>query len=537
MCKIRIIDTGECKKSVCQSFAPPHPTPIPPILPHYPTPIPPILPPAPSLPNAVVVTASLPAEQKTNNQRKDAGGKAAPDNGSQQIVVRPPKTIARIPKINIQTRKPVAHLPKIVAHTPKTIAQVKTPETIQVQPKSIQKPNAKENGSDKRVVPKKGKQEKTAVAASASDGQHPTEESSGGNKKTKEPSIKTTKKRSRPPEWVEAKKSDEDESETAPDKLQRTKINSPSPEVPHFRNVRFAIGESRRTLSTTSSSSTSSESSFIDPHPYHINRDVTRKHSKPLISSTKLGQPFPESMEESDSIESEISSNIDAGDNLESIVPWEETEFLKNPGLATSQSHNEPTRDRQTSSASHAAHHDFMTLLGQPATNVPYQLLPTQEWETMSDQESATDRGGFNQTPMPDEDMSSWDWVRHQSSQGNSGFGAWLKFLAKHQARDSPRAAPSPKNFKDPILVYKTNKKRFAKTEQEPLLAIQKGPRSHEGDHAHTDGPFPNEIEKMEEPDTRKATRRLSYKSPSAVDEAEEPVHYDPGLQIFWRDV
>lgn len=507
---IKIIELGESKKSCSESFARPHPTLHPPALP----------PPLP-LPSAVVNISPLVAKQKTTKQGKDA----AQDKCIQKIVVHPPKTIAHIPKI-------YTHVPKITAHPAKIIAQVKAPKTLQAQHKSI---HAKGSGREKNAVPKRGQQEKTVVVASASDGQRTTGGNSSSDKKTKESRVISTKQ-NRPPERVEI---DEDESETTPDRIRRTRTNSPSPNVPLLRNVRFAIGESRRTLSTTSSSSTSSEDSFIDPYPYHTptNRNATRKHSKSTPSSPNSVPPFFANMDESDSIESDISSNIDAGDTLGSVISF------RDPGPATPQSYNmrgglSIHDGKATSSVSHAIHHDHTSVHGQPPTDPSYQLIPEQEWETTSDQESAIDCSGSNQTPTPDQDINSWDWMQGQNSHDNSGFSAWLRSLVTSQhVGNSSRTTSSLKSFKQPILVYTTKRKRFAKTEKGPLLAIKKSPRSDKSHHVHIGGHLQTEVEKLEELETTQATRDLSYRSPSAVHEAEEPVHYDPGLQIFWRDV
>lgn len=222
---------------------------------------------------------------------------------------------------------------------------------------------------------------------------------------------------------------------------------------------------------------------------------------------------------------------------------WEDTGSFRDPGPAKSQSHNmrgdTSIRDgKAASSVPYAGQHDHMGVLGQSPTGPWHQLIPEQEWETMSDQESAIDCGGPSQPQVSDPNISSWDWMQGQNSHEDSGFNAWLKSLeTSHHVENSSPTSSSPKSLKEPILVYQTKRTRFAKTEKGPLLAIKKSPRIEKSHHAHKREHLQSEVEKVEEPEITQATRNSSYKSPSVVDVAEEPINYDPGLQIFWRDV
>lgn len=517
MCKIKITETGRSKKSRSQSFAAPHPTPLPPARP-----------PPSSLPSAVVSIAPRATSQQSTEQEREAQEKIARDKCIQKVAVHHPKTIAHVPQSNPHPPNKIARVPHIYASTQKTIAQVKAPKKTQAQHKSIQRPVIQEGGKKKNAVSKSGKQENPTVAAPPSDGVG--DGNSSGNKKDTPRRVKSTKQ-NRMPERVEATNLDRNESQTSPERNQRAGTNSP------LRNVRFAIGQSRRTLSTTSSSSTSSEDSFIDPHFYntHAKPNVVGKRSESLLSHPNLALSYIANMEENDSMESDNSSDIDAGDTFGSKMRWEDTESFRDPGPAKSQSHNifgeSSVRNGKTaSSVPHAASHDHMRVLAQSPKRPSLQHMPVQEWETMSDQESAIDCGGTTQTPASEQDIHNLDWMQEQSDFENSGFNAWLKSLGTSQhGRDFSRTSSSPKSIEDPILVYQTKDKQSAKTEKGPLLAIKKSPRSDKSHHAYQDRHLQREVEKMQEPETKQATRNPSY--------TEEPVHYNPGLQIFWRDV
>ena len=226
-----------------------------------------------------------------------------------------------------------------------------------------------------------------------------------------------------------------------------------------------------------------------------------------------------------------------------SVKPWENTESFRHPGPAKSQPHsvrgNRSIRDGKAASlVPHAAQHDHMSFLGRSPTRHSHQLMPDQNWETMSDQESAIDCDGPNQIPTSDQEINSWDWMQGQSNDENSRFNAWLESLVTSQyEKNFSQTSTPPKSFKEPILVYETKKTRFEEPEQGPLLAIKKSPHSDKTHHAHKSARSQSEVEKVDEPETTKIRRIPSYKAPSLVDIAEEPALYDPGLQIFWRDV
>ena len=520
MCKIKITETGRSKKSRSESFACPHPTPLPPALS-----------PPPPRPSAIVNVAPLPASQEKTEQGREAQEELARDNGLQTLVVHHPETSAHGQKSNAHAPKRIVQIPYIYAHTPKTIAQVKFPKKPQAQHQSIPKPVTKDSSKEKNAASKSGKQEKPIEAAPAGNGGA----SSNGNKKAASRHITSTEQ-NRLPERVELTNPDVNESGTGTGRIRRTGTDSPS------RNVRFAIGESPRTLSTTSSSSTSSEDSFIDPHPHitHTDPNSTGKQSESTPPSRNLMPSYFANMEENDAMESDDSSNIDAGGTLGSRMSWEDTESFRDLGPAKSQFHNMrrdlSIRNRKAaSSISQAVRHDGIV----PAQSLtrPYQLMPEQDWETMSDQESAIDPGSPIQTPMSEKDIDNWDWTQRQSSVETSGFNAWINSLVASQHKRNSSRPPSPKGFKEPIFVYQTKNKRLAKTEKGPLLAIKKSPRSDESHHTCKGGPPPSEAKRLEPPETAQATKNPPYRPPSAVEVAEQQVHYDPGLQIFWRDV
>lgn len=521
MCKIKIIETGRSKKSRSESFACPHPTPLPAALP-----------PPPPPPSASVNVAPRTASQEKTEQGSEAQEKLARDNGLQKLDVHHPATTADGQKSNARSPNRIIHIPYIYARTPKTIAQVKVPKKPQAQHQSIPKPVTEASSKEKNAAIKSGKHEKPIVAAPAGN----RGASSNGNKKAASRRVTSTKQ-NRLPERVELTNLDVDESETGTERIRRTGIYSPS------RNVRFAIGESPRPLSTTSSSSTSSEDSFIDPHP-HITHTIPNSNSKQSGSTSPSRNLMPSyfaNMEENDAMESDDSSNIDAGGTLGSRMSWEDTESFRDLGPAKSQSRNMhrdlPIRTRKTaSSISQAVRHDHMSVPAQSPT-IPDQLVPEQDWETMSDQESAIDPGSPIQTPMSEKDINHWDWMQRQSSDETSGFNAWINSLVASQRKRNSSRPPSPKGFKEPIFVYQTKSKRLAKTEKEPLLAIKKSPHNDENHHTYIGGPPPSETKRLEPPETAQATKNPSYRPPSAVEVAEQPVHYNPGLQIFWRDV
>lgn len=543
MCKIKIIDSGEYIKSVPKSFAP-HPPSHPPSLvapSALPTPPLTLAPPPSSLPpppeNAAVTHTHLATQQKTTKESEDTQEQAALDKGIQKIVVHPSKAIAQIPKIVAHIPKTVVHVPKITKHTSKKNTQEKDSKITIAQPKGIQKGNEKGRDIGKNAVPKNSKQAKVVIAT-------PTSDHSGESNGKKNIIIPT--KKNRPQELAKVKitpaklQSDEDESEVIPSKIGRAKIPSPP------RNVRFAIGESRRTFSTTSSSSTSSQDSFIDifPHQISTNRDFTHKQTKATFTGMNASHAFPGNMEEIDSSESDISSNIDAGDSFGTTIPWGETEMFSHPGPMTSQLHDQghgpSILNRSAASpVSHAAYHEPMANFTQPEPNKPYRPLPNQEGETTSDQGSAIECTEFNQIPTidrTDRDANSWDWMQTQSGHMDSGFSAWLKSLAHSpQARNSSQTKSFVQSFEEPILVYRSKGKRLGKKEPSPLLALQKKRiQFHKNSH---DGQSQNEVKKLEESEPEYTAGNLSNRSPSVVDKGNDPVQYDPGLQIHWRDI
>jgi hypothetical protein len=406
----------------------------------------------------------------------------------------------------------------------------------------LENPLENEIVTGKNVVHENSKQEKPIVATSAGDGKADSRRGNA-NRKTEEAGIKRSKEKNRRPKPGNVKASPakvqpgEGESQTTPNTLRRPNVQSPP------RNVRFAIGESRRTLSTTSSSSTSSDASFIDLHPHQTlnNRDSTQKQARPSPTSRNMVQSFLDNMEESDFTGSEISSNIDPGDYLESTMPWKETITSREARSARSQLQNKhrdsSIHDRKpASSASDVVYHDLMTTSGGEPTEFPYRFLADPEWDSMSDQESAIDCSGSSPRLTPDQGMNSWDgW---QNSQQISGFSAWLKSLSKSpQARKSSRSASPAHDVGKPILVYKTKGTRFGEKEQGPLLAIRKGPPSRGSNHAYSDERLQDNVEELDEPVIRHATNNPSARPASVAEEADEAVNYDPGLQIFWRDV
>lgn len=529
MCKIIITDRGPSRKSCPESFARPHPTPLPP---PFPIPIP------LSLPSAVPRIAPLPATLQKAKQEREAQERIAKDKRIHKPVVHQPKTTAHSPKTNIPAPKNIAHTPNTSAHTAKASTQVKAPKIVQAQYKSIQKPIAKEIAKEQNAASKSSEQEKPVLTAHASGGNN------SGNKKAQERRDGSTTQ-NRLPERRELKNSNPDESETTPERIRRTRTNSPSPNAPLLRNVRFAIDKNQRTRSTTSSSSTSSGGSFIDPYPVHTlpNPDVTRKQPASTRSSPTSIPSYWANMEERDSMDSDISSNIDAGDALRSIAPGLDTEYFRDPGAAWPQSHN--MRDglsygdgNAASSGQHAAQYDHMSVLEQSPKDPSYQLMPEQEWDSMSDQESAIDCSDTIQSPMSDQDINTWNWMQGQSIHENSGFSAWLKSLGTSpRVKKSSQTSSSPKGLREPIFVYRTESERLAKTKKGPLLAIPKSSLSDGNHHGHKSGHLQSELERMEEPEIIQAPSNPLHTSPSPVDVAEEAIRYDPGLQIFWRDV
>lgn len=522
MCKIIITETGRSRKSRAESFACPHPTPLPLALP-LPLPAPPPPPPPPQ-PSAAVKIAPLPASLEKTEQGRKVQEKAAGDKDH-------PKTTAPLQSGKTNAPRKVVQIPHIYGRTPQTLAQLKAPKKTQAQQKSTPIPVTKDRDTEKNAASKSDKQENPAVLNDR-DGR-----SSDGNKKATSRRVTSTGQNGLP-ERVKGANVDRDESQTSAAKMRESRTNSP------LRNVRFMIGESRRTRSTTSSSSTSSDDSFIDPHPYniHTHPDLTGKQSESTPSSRNMVPSYVANLEETDSVESDDSSNIDAGETLGSRMPWEHTESISNPGPAQSQTHNmrgdrSLRNSKAASSISHAAQHDHVSAPTQSPTSSPYQLMPEQEWEPVSDQESAVDLGLLNQTPMTEQQIRNWDQMQDQSSGEKRGFDAWLKSLVASQHGRTSSAQPKPKRSKDPIFVYQTKSKPLARTGKEPLLVIKKSPRSDKSHQTSKAGHAQSESEKVKEPENKVETQNLSDRLPSAVRVAEQPVHYNPGLQIFWRDV
>lgn len=529
MCKIIITETGRSRKSRAESFACPHPTPLP-----LPLPLPRALalppPPPPPQPSATVKLAPPTASQHTTEQERGAQEKGARDQNLQKLAVHPPKTIPHAQSAKPNAPNKTVHIPYLYARTPKTLPQVNAPGKTQAQHKGTLKPVTKESDKEKTAPSKSGKREK---ASAADDG--------GGRRDGSKQAMSrrdTSTRQNRLPEPVTVTNPDRDESETSAEKMWETATDSPS------RNVRFAIGESRRTLSTTSSSSTSSHDSFIDPHPHNIHTTPHSmgKKSEPTPSSRNMPPSYFANMEDPDAMESDDSSNIDAGETFASRVPWDDAESFRDLGPAKSQPHDmRPDRSirggRAASSIPRAARRHHVSAPVQSPMRPSYQLMPEQEREPMSDQESAIDSGGPHQTPMTAHHLKNRDGMWPQSSDEQRGFDAWLKSLvASQQERASSRSSP-PKSFKEPIFVYRTKSKPSAKTGKEPLLAIKKIPRSDSSHHTYKGGHSQSETKPVEELETTRETRNPSDRPPSAVGVAEQPVYYNPGLQMFWRDV
>ena len=186
---------------------------------------------------------------------------------------------------------------------------------------------------------------------------------------------------------------------------------------------------------------------------------------------------------------------------------------------------------------SRSADHEVMSSIRGPPPPSPSDPRPsTQAWEFASDDGSAIDGDTFRRTLSPDPNIQSRNRVQSWSGDENRGFAAWIKSLSSPpQARDNFRTTSLPNSFHEPILVYRTKRKRLAKTGEGPLLAFKESARSQGSQHVHEDGRLQDG---MDEPEPRQmATRNPSYRSPFAIDEADTPIHYDPDLQVSWRDV
>lgn len=360
MCKIIITETGRSRKSRAESFAGPHPTPLPlalgPASAPPPPPSPP--PPPPPQPSAVVKLAPLPASKGNTKPERDAQKKHAGERDLQKLALHHPKTTAQVPSAKTISPNRTVQIPTIYARIPKVPAQVNAPGKTQAQHKSILAPVTKDSDKEKNAASKGGKPEKPPVAN--------VEKvlSSNGNKKAVSRRVTSTGENGLP-EPVKGANVDRNESQTSAENMRESRTNSP------LRNVRFVIGESRRTRSTTSSSSSSSEDSFIDPHPYatHTNPHSTGKQSESTPSGRNMLPSYFANMEEDDSMESDDSSNIDAGEALGSRMPWEHTESFRDLGPAKSQPHDvrSDRSDRDGNPASsipRAARHDHVSAPG-----------------------------------------------------------------------------------------------------------------------------------------------------------------------------
>lgn len=332
-----------------------------------------------------------------------------------------------------------------------------------------------------------------------------------------------------------------------------TSASSTKPQLP--KRVRFMMDDKRDKYGS-SSSSVSSEESFIDPREltprtnYYSSHQQPRKPLQPCQlgrsqAHTVLGRTRDAYSWESNDFSTNHSGNILKDGALKQKPKTSQRHSRKRPkarpGLPK-------FWDEHTTFEE--AYHKIRSLLrgdGDLKAEIPPKSPSDHSSESSSDEErkiSYIDSHFQSKTPILAPDSSTRGW--------GDDFFAWLQKLDQNEAAEpsSPHIFTS-RASRNPILAYKSKGEEAAYGEVEPMFVVKdrslldrtsiKVPKLNKSEHTSASNFRQADVyEEIGDPGDKSEEDEsdlCSYYSTSAIDIKEKPVRWNPGLGIFWRDV
>ena len=356
-----------------------------------------------------------------------------------------------------------------------------------------------------------------------------------------------------------SEKSGQRQQNSVPDVIRSASVVSSPIRSKLPKNVRFSISDEHN-IESDSSDTTSSTNSYTDlPSPiplkiYH-NSSKTRTPAASREINTIPNIHFTQMVEDIDTSGSDTSSNIDAGDMLENVSfsrgekhfgPQEYPIQQLNPKATKVENLYVANAHRDLSSNKV---HNLGQATGEASADISPKFTPDQMWDFDSDQESAIDCADFDFCSQAvSSNFDDKGWMQNGASHFDSEFNDWSERLKKP-------APPwlSSEDFPEPLVVCRSIGNKASKNEMDPVSVIEKGAdidlsnlnvsngisQDFSAEYKSQPSDMVNDtvgIHSLRKHNEETALVPYSYICPSPID-TKDPIQYNSGLEIYWRDV
>lgn len=351
-------------------------------------------------------------------------------------------------------------------------------------------------------------------------------------------------------------KSGQRQQHSVPDAVRSASVVSSPVRSKLPKNVRFLISDEHH-IESDSSDETSSTDSYTDlpspipPKTYH-NSSKTRTPAASREMNTNPKNHFTQMVEDIDTSGSDTSSNIDAGDMLAN-VSFSRGEIYFGPQECPIKQFN-PKANKMENLYAANAHRDLSSnnlgqATGEASADISPKFTPDQMWDFDSDQESAIDCADFDFCSQAvGSNFNDKGQMQNGARQFNSEFNDWSERLKK--------SAPqwlSSEDFPEPLVVCRSIGNEASTNEMDPVSVIEKGSdldlanldvsngisQDFSAEYKSQPLDMVNDTVGIHSPrkhNEETAVVPYSYICPSPLD-TKDPIQYNSGLEIYWRDV